>query len=133
LFGGPGVAWTGAGRWSGTGLRLPSGRCRCTQDRHHPSHDGLTKGTVADADPAVRALAWAADRIRVNAVAPGWIETAMSAHLDSDVRAAVIARLLNARFGEPEGVAGAVLFLASPAARLVTEVTIPVDDGYTAS
>jgi NAD(P)-dependent dehydrogenase (short-subunit alcohol dehydrogenase family) len=93
---------------------------------------GAAKAAIVQLTKSL-ALASAGEGIRVNAVAPGWIETAMSAHLDPDLRRAVLARLPSGQFGEPRDVAGAVLFLASPAARLITGVTIPVDDGYSAS
>lgn len=78
------------------------------------------------------AIAWAADGIRVNAIAPGWIETAMTAPLVADParRDAITARTPLARWGQPADVAGAALFLASPAAAFITGVILPVDGGY---
>ena len=78
------------------------------------------------------AVAWAPDGIRVNAVAPGLVESNMTAlmkgvealekpHLD---------RTPMGRWGTPEDVAPAVLFLASSAARFITGQTLPVDGGY---
>jgi NAD(P)-dependent dehydrogenase (short-subunit alcohol dehydrogenase family) len=80
------------------------------------------------------ALAWAAEGIRVNGIAPGWIRTAMTGLLAElpEAAAAIMSRIPDGELGEPEDVAGAVLFLASPAARLITGVTIPVDGGYSA-
>lgn len=79
------------------------------------------------------AVAWAPD-IRVNAVAPGWIETALSqaAHDDAARNAAILARTPMARWGTPGDVAGAVLFLCSRAAGFVTGTVLPVDGGYLA-
>ena len=78
------------------------------------------------------ALAYAEDGIRVNAVAPGWIDTAMLAPLkaEEDIATAVLTRTPMGRFGEPDEVADVIAFLCSPAARLVNGVTLPVDGGY---
>ncbi|MCB8882013.1 SDR family oxidoreductase [Acidisoma cellulosilytica] len=81
------------------------------------------------------ALGFAADGIRVNAIAPGWIKTEISrrGREDPDFNAKVVARLPNGEWAEPEELAGTAIFLASPAAQLINGVTIPVDGGYTAS
>ena len=78
------------------------------------------------------AIAWAADGVRVNAIAPGWIETAMTAPLvaDSDRREEIIRRTPLRRWGQPEDVAGAAIFLCSPAASFITGAVLPVDGGY---
>lgn len=70
--------------------------------------------------------------IRVNAVAPGWIETEMSRKaLESDParKSKVVGRTPMARLGQPEDIGWAAVYLASPAARFVTGVTLPVDGG----
>lgn len=69
------------------------------------------------------------DGIRVNALAPGMIETAMIAHLKDSVRAQRRQHIALGRFGTPEDVADVALFLASPAARYVTGQVIGVDGG----
>jgi NAD(P)-dependent dehydrogenase (short-subunit alcohol dehydrogenase family) len=78
------------------------------------------------------AIAWAARGVRVNAIAPGWIETPMTAPLVADLqrRDAIIARTPLGRWGQPADVAGAALFLASPAAEFITGIVLPVDGGY---
>ena len=80
------------------------------------------------------AVAWAADGIRVNAIAPGWIETPMTvpARSDADRNRAIVARTPMGRWGKPEDIVGPALFLASDAARFVTGVVLPVDGGYAA-
>jgi len=70
--------------------------------------------------------------IRVNAIAPGWIETALSRKAmagDPQRREKVISRTPMARFGEPIDIGWAAVYLASPAARFVTGVVLPVDGG----
>jgi NAD(P)-dependent dehydrogenase (short-subunit alcohol dehydrogenase family) len=80
------------------------------------------------------AVAWAADGIRVNAIAPGWIETPMTVPARSDEarNAAILARTPMGRWGKPEDIVGPALFLACGAARFVTGVVLPVDGGYAA-
>lgn len=81
------------------------------------------------------AAAWAGHGIRVNAVAPGWIETKLTAtHREREAaNAAILGRTPFGRWGKPEEMAGPVLFLASGAAGFVTGVTLPVDGGYSSA
>jgi NAD(P)-dependent dehydrogenase (short-subunit alcohol dehydrogenase family) len=90
-----------------------------------------SKGGIAQLTKSL-AIAYAADGIRVNAVAPGWIATALTQGLqdDDDRSAQILARTPLGRWGSPEDIAGPVLFLASPAARFITGVILPVDGGY---
>ena len=67
--------------------------------------------------------------ITVNAVAPGFIETAMTAKLGVEVREALLKQIPLASLGQPDDVASAVLFLASPAARYITGQVLAVDGG----
>ena len=70
--------------------------------------------------------------VRVNAIAPGWIDTAMSRKaFDNDParRAKIISRTPMARLGETSDVGWAAVYLASPAARFVTGSILPVDGG----
>jgi NAD(P)-dependent dehydrogenase (short-subunit alcohol dehydrogenase family) len=78
------------------------------------------------------AVAWAEDGIRVNAIAPGWIETAMTepARADATRNRAILERTPLGRWGTPDDIVGPALFLASDAARFVTGAILPVDGGY---
>ena len=90
-----------------------------------------SKGGIAQLTKSL-AIAYAPDGIRVNAVSPGWIATQLTQALqeDSQRSEAILSRTPLGRWGEPEDVAGPVLFLASDAARFVTGVVLPVDGGY---
>jgi len=91
------------------------------------------KGAVAQATKSM-AIAWAPKKVRVNAVAPGWIRTPMSAAAvhEPSFSDRVVARTPMGDWGEPHHLAGPVLFLASPAAAWVTGIILPVDGGYLA-
>jgi NAD(P)-dependent dehydrogenase (short-subunit alcohol dehydrogenase family) len=80
------------------------------------------------------AAAWAADGVRVNAVAPGWITTPLTQALQADHERSrpILNRTPLGRWGTPEEVAGAAVFLASPAARFMTGAIVAVDGGYLA-
>jgi 3-oxoacyl-[acyl-carrier protein] reductase len=67
--------------------------------------------------------------VRVNAVAPGYIETDMTAALTAEQRERIQALAPLGRLGTPADVAGVVTFLCSPAAAYVTGVVLPVDGG----
>ncbi|MAH62968.1 MAG: 2-deoxy-D-gluconate 3-dehydrogenase [SAR324 cluster bacterium] len=90
-----------------------------------------SKGGIAQLTKSL-AIAYAPDGIRANAVAPGWIATQFTQALQDDCQRseAILSRTPLGRWGEPEDVAGPVLFLASDAARFVTGVVLPVDGGY---
>ena len=72
--------------------------------------------------------------VRVNAIAPGYIETPMTAEFRSDQETEdyLISQHPLARLGQPEEIAAAAAFLASDDASFVNGVTLPVDGGYTA-
>lgn len=81
------------------------------------------------------AVSWARDGIQVNAILPGWITTEMTAGVASSgpMHDSIVARTPAGRFGEPEELAGAAVFLASQASDFVTGVALPVDGGYAVS
>ncbi len=80
------------------------------------------------------ALDYGAQGIRVNSLVPGYVRTAMTqaSHADPERRQARAARTILGRWGEPEELAGAAIFLASPASSYVTGTELFVDGGWTA-
>ncbi|MER5441422.1 SDR family oxidoreductase [Streptomyces sp. NPDC002790] len=81
------------------------------------------------------AIAWAGQGIRVNAVAPGWIRTPLTAALQEDPENSrrIIDRTPMGRWGTPAEIAGAVAFLAGPDAGFITGAVLAVDGGYLAA
>lgn len=92
-----------------------------------------SKGGVAQLTKALAAR-WAADGIRVNAIAPGWIETGMTAPLRDDPArgAAILDRTPMGRWGRPEEVGALAAWLLSAEAAFVTGSIHAVDGGYSA-
>ena len=92
-----------------------------------------SKGGVVNLTRAL-ALEWAADNIRVNAVAPTYVRTELTTPIftSPEMMKTVMAHTPLGRFPEPEDIAAAILFLASDAASCITGVTLPVDSGYLA-
>lgn len=90
-----------------------------------------SKGGISQLTKSL-AIAYAGDPIRVNAVAPGWIETPLTKALrdDPDRSGPILARTPLKRWGKPQDIAGAVLFLCSPVASFITGTTLVVDGGY---
>jgi NAD(P)-dependent dehydrogenase (short-subunit alcohol dehydrogenase family) len=93
-----------------------------------------SKGGVMQLTKAL-AVAWAPEGIRVNAIAPGWIETDMTRHLVENAArsATILDRTAFRRWGQPSDIGGAVVFLCSEAARFITGAILPVDGGYAAT
>jgi NAD(P)-dependent dehydrogenase (short-subunit alcohol dehydrogenase family) len=89
-----------------------------------------SKGGVAQLTKAL-AVAWA-PTIRVNAIAPGWIETELTkaAQADAARSEAIVARTPFGRWGKPDDIGGAVVFLCSENAGFITGAVLPVDGGY---
>lgn len=82
---------------------------------------GLTKSLARE---------WASRRITVNAVAPGYVETEMTAGLKETQRATLLERIPLGRPGTPEEIAHAVHFLVSPEAAYITGSVLTVDGGF---
>jgi len=93
---------------------------------------GASKGGIVQLTRAL-ACAWAKDNIQVNAVLPGWIDTALTRRARKEVAGLherVLARTPAARWGTPDDLAGIAVFLSSSASDFVTGTAIPVDGGY---
>ncbi len=90
-----------------------------------------SKGGVAQLTKSL-AIAYAPEHIRVNAIAPGWVATPLTQALQNDAQrsAAILARTPLGRWAQPDDIAGAAVFLCSPAARFITGIVMPVDGGY---
>jgi 2-deoxy-D-gluconate 3-dehydrogenase len=94
-----------------------------------PSYSAA-KGAIVQLTKSM-AIELAPHNIQVNAIAPGWIETDMTAPVKSmPLNAEILSRTPAGRWGQPEEVAGTAVFLASRASDFVTGTTIPVDGGY---
>jgi len=80
------------------------------------------------------AIEWAPHGVRVNCIAPAYVETAMTDGLrrNEHLRDGLVAQIPIGRFGTPDDVSGAAVFLASDAAAYVTGTTLFVDGGWTA-
>jgi 3-oxoacyl-[acyl-carrier protein] reductase len=84
-------------------------------------------GVIGFTKSAARELA--SRGITVNAIAPGFIETAMTAKISPEAREALLKQIPLGNLGQPDDVANAVMFLSSPAARYITGQVLPVDGG----
>ena len=93
----------------------------------------MTKAAIAHLTKCL-AVEWARHGINVNAVAPTFIRTPGTAKWleDETFRRDLLARIPLGRVGEPGDVAGTIVFLASPAAAMITGATLLVDGGWTA-
>jgi len=93
---------------------------------------GASKGGIVQLTKSL-ASAWAADNIQVNAVLPGWIDTALTQGARQQLEGLnerVLARTPAGRWGQPADFEGIAVFLAGPASDFVTGTAIPVDGGF---
>ena len=92
-----------------------------------------SKGGVVNLTRAL-ALEWAADNVRVNAVAPTFVRTQLTVPVFSspDLLKHVMHHTPLGRLPEPEEIAAAIVYLCTPAARCITGITLPVDSGFLA-
>ena len=92
-----------------------------------------SKGAIVQLTKSL-AVAWADHGIRVNAIAPGWIETDLTrgAREDAARSQAILARTPMKRWGIPADIGGVVAHLCSDEARFITGAVIPIDGGYSA-
>jgi len=97
---------------------------------HAPAYSA-SKGGVAQLTKSL-AIAFASENIRVNALAPGWIETPMTAapRANPTRNAELVGRTPMGRWGTPADLTGPALFLCSPLAGFVTGAILPVDGGF---
>ncbi|HOX58309.1 MAG TPA: 3-oxoacyl-[acyl-carrier-protein] reductase [Candidatus Paceibacterota bacterium] len=84
-------------------------------------------GVIGFTKSAARELA--SRGVTVNAIAPGFIETAMTAKISPEARETLLKQIPLGSLGQPEDIADAVLFLAGPGARYITGQVLPVDGG----
>lgn len=96
----------------------------------NPSYHA-TKGAIVNLTRSL-AIEWAPRQVRVNAVAPTWTQTGFISGLSPDDLAAAQKATPLGRIAQAHEVASAILFLASPAAAMVTGHTLAVDGGYLA-
>jgi 2-dehydro-3-deoxy-D-gluconate 5-dehydrogenase len=93
---------------------------------------GASKGGIVQLTRSL-ACAWAKDNIQVNAVLPGWIDTALTRRAREEVTGLherVLARTPAGRWGEARDLAGIAVFLCSAASDFITGTAIPADGGY---
>jgi len=92
-----------------------------------------SKGAIVQLTKSL-AVAWADHGIRVNAIAPGWIETELTrgAREDAARSKSILARTPMKRWGQPSDIGGVVAHLCSDEARFITGAVIPIDGGYSA-
>src|SRR5712664_3601742 len=117
---------------SGAGKIINIGSMLSIFGLSHLAAYGASKGGIVQLTKAL-ASAWAKDNIQVNAVLPGWIDTALTRRARKEVAGLherVLARTPAARWGTPDDLAGVAVFLSSSGSDFITGAAIPVDGGY---
>jgi len=96
------------------------------------SYYGAAKAAIVNLTRST-ALEWASSGVRVNALAPGWIDTPMNEaeRNDPEAEAKILSAIPMGRWGRPEEIAAAAVFLCSPAASFITGETLIIDGGQT--
>ena len=91
-----------------------------------------TKGAINQLTRS-EALTYALDNIRVNAVAPGYVDTPILAGVPDDMKAGMASQLPIGRLGKDEEIASLICYLLSDEASFITGAVVPIDGGYTAA
>jgi len=117
---------------SGAGKIINIGSMLSIFGLSHLAPYGASKGGIVQLTKAL-ACAWAKDNIQVNAVLPGWIDTALTQRARKELAGLherVLSRTPAGRWGEPADLAGIAVFLSCAASDFITGAAIPVDGGY---
>jgi 2-deoxy-D-gluconate 3-dehydrogenase len=117
---------------AGGGKIINTGSMASIFGASYASPYAASKGAVVQLTKSL-ALAWAADKIQVNAILPGWFETEMTDRARIEVPGLserVAARIPAGRWAKPSDMVGTAIWLASHASDYVTGAAIPVDGGY---
>jgi NAD(P)-dependent dehydrogenase (short-subunit alcohol dehydrogenase family) len=101
---------------------------------HGLAYYGAAKAAIVNLTRST-ALEWASSGVRVNALAPGWIDTSMNApeRADPEAERKILAAIPLGRWGRPEEIAAAAVFLCSSAAAFITGEVLVIDGGQTIS
>jgi NAD(P)-dependent dehydrogenase (short-subunit alcohol dehydrogenase family) len=113
------------------GMVSPDPRIYGHSGMNNPPHYGAAKAALLQYT-RYAACHLAPHGIRVNAISPGSFPPEAAQRRDPDFTTALIEKVPMGRLGRPEDLAGAIVFLASPAARYVTGANLPIDGGWTA-
>jgi NAD(P)-dependent dehydrogenase (short-subunit alcohol dehydrogenase family) len=128
-----------ASKYAGPALQAKPGSCvlNVASVAGYIASPGLTYYSTAKAAlinlTRTLAMEWASSKVRVNAVAPGWVETEMNAvaRQNPEFYNTCLAQIPLGRWGQADDVANAALFLCSPAASFITGATLVIDGGQT--
>ena len=101
---------------------------------HGLAYYGAAKAAIVNLTRST-ALEWASSGVRVNALAPGWIDTSMNApeRADPEAERKILTAIPLGRWGRPEEIAAAAVFLCSSAAAFITGEILVIDGGQTIS